>query len=133
MVLHRHEPHPPVGLGRILRLGKLPGPHAGRPDITHFARFDEIVQGFHGLLDGCLVVPAVDLIQIDVVDSQTLERSLDRRKDVLARQSAGVRRLRCWTGEAALEGEIHRKEHFGGNHRFVPAGKLPQELAGQLL
>ncbi len=37
MVLHRYEPSPPVRLGNVLRFGKLPGPHAGRPDITHFS------------------------------------------------------------------------------------------------
>ena len=47
VVLHRNEPHPAIRLGNVMGLGKLPGLHAGGPNITHFPRFDEIMQGFH--------------------------------------------------------------------------------------
>ena len=78
MVLHRREPGPAGRRGDALRLGELPRIHAGHTYVAHFAGLHHLVQGPHGLLDRCLVVQPVELVQVDVVG---------------ARRS---RRRRCW-------------------------------------
>jgi hypothetical protein len=44
VILHRHEPLSAVLLRRILRFGKLPGPHTACTEITHFAHAHECIE-----------------------------------------------------------------------------------------
>lgn len=66
-VLHRHERGPAGCTGSVLRLGELPGAHGRRTDVTRFAGAHHIVQRCHCLLDRRLIVPAVNLVKIDVI------------------------------------------------------------------
>ena len=56
--------------GHPLGLGELPREHAAGADVARLARLDDIVQGLHRLLDRGLRIPAVDLVQVDVVEAE---------------------------------------------------------------
>jgi hypothetical protein len=43
-----------------------------------------VVQRLEGLLDRCAVIPAVDLIEIDVIGAETLQAVIDLAYDRLA-------------------------------------------------
>ncbi|MNH33908.1 hypothetical protein D3C79_944660 [compost metagenome] len=84
VVLHRHETAPTVTGRHLLCLGELPGVHRRCTDVTGLAGLDHVVQGLHGLLDGGVVVPAVDLVQVDVIGTQAAEAGVDVGHDRLA-------------------------------------------------
>ena len=50
----------------------LPGVAAAHADVPYLAALNDIVQRLHRLLDGCLVVEAMALQQVDVVDLEAL-------------------------------------------------------------
>ncbi|MOA44993.1 hypothetical protein D3C78_1673420 [compost metagenome] len=70
--------------GYLLRLGELPGIHRRCTDVARLAGLDHIMQSFHGFLDGGVVVPAVDLVKVDVVCAQAGEAGVDVGHDRLA-------------------------------------------------
>ena len=67
MVLHADELGPSVLLRHGLHHTELVGPHGTRAKVADFTAFDEVVQRFHGLFDGCVRVEAVHLQEVDVV------------------------------------------------------------------
>ena len=107
VVLHAHEPSPTVEVGGVERLGELPRVHGRRSDVASLARLHDIVQGFHGLFDGRVVVPAMDLVEIDVVGAEAAQAVVDLTQDVLARKALTVR-----TG-------AHATAHFGRDDDFI--------------
>src|SRR3954471_5667465 len=86
VVLHRHERR----RSDALRLRELPGVHAAGADVAGLSGLHDVVQRAHRLLDRRRLVPAVDLVEVDVVEAEPLERGIDRGEDVLARQAAPV-------------------------------------------
>jgi hypothetical protein len=52
-------------------------------DVAHLARSDQLAEGTEGLLDGCVGVDAVLVVEVDDVDAQPLERAVDGLADVL--------------------------------------------------
>src|SRR4029453_16717038 len=106
----------------VLCLGELPGVHARRADVARLAGPHDVVEGLHRLLDRGLVVPAVGLVEVDVVGPQPAQRVVDAGKDVFA-------------GQAAVVGaRAHRKEDLGGQHVVVPATeRLGEQPTGDLL
>jgi hypothetical protein len=79
------------------------------------------VERLHGLLDGRLVVPPVDLVQVDVVGAQSPQRGVDGVEDMAPGESAVVRPL------------THREADLGGQHVVLsPAEHLPQQTPGDL-
>src|SRR5215218_1778832 len=122
VVLHRGEPGPPTRRGGVLGLGELPGVHARRAEVAGLAGPHDVVEGPHRLLDRGLVVPAVDLVEVDVVGPQPVQRGVDGGQDVLARQPAVV-------GTRA-----HRVVDLGRQHVVVTAPEqLGEQPAGDLL
>src|SRR3954469_14334557 len=117
VVLHRHEPRPPVARGDVLRLRELPREHAARSDVARLARADDVVQRLHRLLDRRVRVPAVDLVEVDVVHAEPLQRGVDGGEDVLAREPAPVRARR------------HLPVHLGRDHRLVARQEARHEPA----
>jgi hypothetical protein len=77
------------------------------------------MEGVHRLLDGCQAVPAVDLVEVDVVKPEPLQRGVDRGQDVLA-------------GEPAAVLTRHRPAmHLGRDHVLLAgAEQLAEEVAG---
>ena len=90
VVLHRDEPRPAVTVGGRLGLRELPGVHAARADEAGLAGADDVVECLHRLLDRRGGVPAVDLVEVDVVEPEPCERGVDRREHVLAAEPAAV-------------------------------------------
>ena len=86
VVLHANELRPPVPLGAVLHLCELIGPHRTRPDVSHLAASDEIVQGLHCFLDRRFLVEAVYLQQVDIVGLEALERSVHGVEDRCSRK-----------------------------------------------
>ena len=84
VVLHGRKTGPTVQIGRVLGLGKLPGIHAGSANIERLARFHYIVQRFHCFFDRGLVIPAVNLVEINVIGAQTTQRIINPFHDMLA-------------------------------------------------
>ena len=70
VVLHRDEARPAVRVGDALRLRELPRVHAARADVARLAGAHDVVQRLHRLLDRRPVVPAVDLVEVDVVEAE---------------------------------------------------------------
>jgi hypothetical protein len=63
--LHGHEARPSVLIGDVQRLTKLPRHHGRGTDIACLSHFDYVMQGFQRLFEWCVVVPTMNLLQID--------------------------------------------------------------------
>src|SRR5215469_1807649 len=119
VVLHRHESGPAVPVRGVLRLGELPRVHAAGPDVPSLARLHHVVQCMHGLLNRSVVVPPVNLVQVDVIHVQAAQRRVDSRHDVLARQAAVVLARSHWHEDLCRHDELVTAEEF----RKQPAGR----------
>ena len=83
--------------------GQLPGGHRRRAEVVDRPRTDEVVKRRQRLLDIAVLVPTVDVVEVEIVRIETVQCPLDLGADVLAAQ-AGV----VGTGLAAtVEGEVH--------------------------
>ena len=90
VVLHGDEAGPAVEVGEIEGLGELPGVHGRGADVAGFAGFHDIVEGFEGFFDGGFVVPAMDLVEVDVVGLEAAEALVDFEEDRFAGEAAAV-------------------------------------------
>ena len=90
VVLHGDEARPAVQVGEIERLGELPGVHGRRADVAHLAGLDHVVQRFERLFDGRFVVPAVNLVEVDVVGLEAAQALVELEEDRFAREAAAV-------------------------------------------
>ncbi len=97
------EPFEAVHVARPQRLRQLPGRHRGGAQVVHLPLFDEAGERPEGLPDRRLVVPAVDVVEVDVVGVEPVERPFDLRSNVLAR-------------EILVELALHRPIHLAGDH-----------------
>src|SRR5262249_27757402 len=92
--LRRDEAPQPAALAAPERLHHLPPAEihraglderaGGHAQVAHLALSHEIGQGAERLLEGCVLVVAVDLIQIDPVGAQSPQALLDLQEDVAA-------------------------------------------------
>ena len=121
MVLHRHEAGPAVRPLQRERLHELPGPHRRGADVARFASLYDVVQRLERLLDRRARVPAVDLIEVDVVGAEPAEARVDLCHDRLARQPGAVRP------------RPHPSVHLGGEHNLLARDEVPERPADDLL
>ena len=121
MVLHGDEAVPAVLLGRGQRLRELPGGHAAGAQVAHLAVAHQGVERVQGFFDRRGEVPAVNLVQIDVVHLEPPQRMLARLDDVFAAEAAAVRAVG------------HRHVDFGSDHDVVARGEFVEPSAGDLL
>ena len=85
------------------------------------AYFDHVVQGLHRLFDGRVAVPAVNLVEIDIIGAKATQRVVDAGHDVFAREAAVV-------GRAA-----HGVKDLGSEHHFVaPKPRRARPLTSSL-
>ena len=70
--------------------GELPSVHRRGADIAGLAGLDDIVQRFERLLDRRLVVPAVDLVEVDIIHAEAAKTVVDLDHDRLARQAGAI-------------------------------------------
>ena len=84
-VLHADEFRPAVLFRDELHTSKLIRPHRACSDVMNLASLHEVVKRFHGLFRGYRGIVSMDLEKVNVIGSQTLERSIDSFKDCAAR------------------------------------------------
>src|SRR6202166_1638809 len=120
VILHGNESRPPVAVRKIQRLRELPRVHGRRSDIAHLAGLYYVVQRLERFFDRRLVIPAVDLIQVDVVGSETAQALLEFIKDFLPRKALTIRLV------------AHEGMHLGRDDYGLAAGmcakKSPKDL-----
>jgi len=107
---------------------------SGRPvrtaHVANSAATDQIVEGFEGLLHRGVVVPAVDLIQVDVPGIQSFETVLAGFEDMFSPQAHVVDIARSLGGFLA-----HGAPDFGGDDDVLSVGVgltqgVPQDFLG---
>jgi len=91
LALHRDEPLAVVDLRLVERLHQLPGGHGARADVADLPLLDEVVERRERLPDRRVLVPAVDLVEVDVVGVQSVEARARLVEDVLAGEPLSVR------------------------------------------
>ena len=77
-----------MDVGCSLQLRELPRPHRGGAEVADLDDLDEVVEGFHGLLDRGVRVEAVDLVEVDVVGAESGQGRVHLLHDRLAGQAA---------------------------------------------
>src|SRR5437870_8578574 len=90
VILHRDEAGPTILRGLVERLLELPGEHGGGPEIAGLASPYHVMQRFHRLLDGGLVIPAMDLVEVHIIHPKSLEAVVNLAEDRLARESGTI-------------------------------------------
>ena len=105
----------------MLQLGELPRKHRRCPEIAGLAGLDDLVQGFHGFVDRCVVVEPVYQVDIDVVGSEATQRSVDLFHDRFARQALPARSV------------VHLARNLGGDDDVLASGVLLDSAPDELL
>lgn len=85
--------HEPEAVGVAPGLGDLVGVPHRRAPVQRLARADEVVEGAHRLLHGCLSVCPVRVDDVYVVEAEALERGVHALEDVLPGQARVVHRV----------------------------------------
>src|SRR6185295_10143090 len=91
VILHGNESRPAMAIRKIQRLRELPRVHGRRSDIAHLAGLHYVMQRFKRFFDRRLVIPAVGLIQVHVVGSETTQALVEFIKDFFAREALAIR------------------------------------------
>src|SRR5215204_6882620 len=63
---------------------------SARSEVAGLASLHDVVEDIHRLLDWRQAVPAVDLVEVDIVEPEPPQRGVDRGEDVLAGQATTV-------------------------------------------
>lgn len=100
VVLHGRERRPAVVAGSKLHIVELIPIHSRSAQRADLAGLDEVVQGLHRLLDGRIVIVAVDDVQIQIVGAEPPQRAVDLAMDGLAGEPPRV------------EIDLGRDDHF---------------------
>src|SRR3984893_8364156 len=108
-------------LGNAWRPGELPSIHRRGTDVARLASLDDVVQRLERLLDWRIIIPAVDLVEVDIIHTQPSEAGVDLGEDCLARQPGAVR------------AGPHAPIDLCGDDHFVATGKVPCRATEDLL
>ena len=90
-VLDRHDPR------ELLRLRQLVGGDVRKPDVADLAFVLQLHQRAHRFLEGNLGIGPMELVDVDLVHTQSLEAALAGRTKVRG-AAVGVPASRSWTG-----------------------------------
>lgn len=74
-------------LGGKLHRGKLIRPHRAGPYVSHFPGLYEVVKCFHSFFNGHVVVEAMNLEEVKIINTKSLQRGIDSGEDGLAGKS----------------------------------------------
>jgi len=117
VVLHGDEAAPSIEARNVQRLGELPRIHGRCADVADLARLDRIVESFERFFDGRFVVPAMRLIEIDVVGLETMQLWSSSYMIALRERPRPL-------------GSSHGAADLGGDHHGLAANVvLPEEAA----
>src|SRR5450759_2738405 len=120
VVLHRYEARPAVESLKMQGFAEFPGEHRGGSDISGLSRFHNVIQRLQRFLDRHRMVPAVDLVEVDVVRAEPGEAGVDLGEDRLARKPAPVR------------ARAHGTMNLRGEDDFVTVREILQSTADDL-
>ena len=98
MRLHGHEAVPALLVRKIECLGKLLSRDATGAPIAHLAATHEGIQRFKGFFKRSSKIPTVNLVQVDVVGAEALQRVVDGPHDVFF---VDAHIVRVWSDLAA--------------------------------
>src|ERR1700678_512509 len=73
MILHGHKAGQPILSLGLEHLQELPCVHRRRAQIESFAGAHHITERFYCFLDRCLRVEAMNLVEVDIIDSKPLK------------------------------------------------------------
>lgn len=90
MVLHRDKGRQVVGDRIVLHRVELIRIARAHSDVADVARSDNIVQSLHSFLDWGPVIEAMTLEDVDIVEIESLQTSLDAIKDMLPTEAGLV-------------------------------------------
>ena len=114
MILHDRELGPALLFSNVLGLLKLPSIHGRCTQIENLSCTDQIIEGCHGFFNRSIIIPAMDVKNVDIIRLQAFEASLHLGKNSLTRQ----------LGRIAARTTAIAKEELGSNHHFLPIGKI---------
>src|SRR5439155_2409370 len=77
-------------LGDPQGTSELPGMHRRRADIAGLAGLNDIVECFERLLDRRVIVPSMDLVEVDVIGAEAPQARVDLGHDRLARHAGAI-------------------------------------------
>jgi hypothetical protein len=107
--LQSRKSRPTAHFSQQIGFGQLPGRIVGCANVAHLAHANQVVQRAQTLFDGCFIIPAVQVVQIDMVALQTAQAGFDPIHDVIAGCTFIV-------GSLAL-----RKKDLGSQHKLFPS------------
>jgi len=107
VVLHREKAVQPQILGGVLGLDELVGPHRTGAEIADLLPADRVIKRAHRRLDWGVVVPAVNLVEVEGVHSEPVEAGVQLLLDGLPGETAGVGVL-----VVHLEEHLRRNDHL---------------------
>ena len=109
-----------LGVRDTERLGRLPGREIAEADRKHLARIDQVIERSEGFFQRRERVESVDLIKVDAISGQPLERRLAGANEMKAAQASIVgagahpaQRLRGENDAVALASERLTEEDLG--------------------
>src|SRR5947209_18766188 len=85
--LQRHDALEPVKRTDMQTLHQLPGGEIGDAKVAHLALVDQVGERRKGLFQGSRAIPAVNLIQINILRPQSLEAGFASLDDMFTRSS----------------------------------------------
>ena len=95
--------------------------HGRRAQVPNLAHADDVVKRLHRLFDRGRAVPAMNLVEVDVVRPESLQARVDFVEDRLARETSAVR------------AGAHPPPDFRGDDDLLAPGELAKHAAGNLL
>ena len=98
---------PPAPFSHAQRLGNLPRRPVRHPDIARAPGPHDILQRTQAFFHRAMGIPAVDLVKIDMIQTQPFEAGIDLGQQVLARNARII-------GPGA-----HRPHALGGDHHLI--------------
>lgn len=116
VVLHGYKVCPAVLFSNAVRFFKLPREHCRCADIASLAGFDDIVHCFHGFLDWRIPVPAMEYVNVNIVELQALEAVVDLAGYRLARRAGHI------------GAEAHFLIYLGLDNKLIAINKAADEL-----
>src|SRR3954469_20712975 len=113
MILHGDEFGPAMQPRGVQCLGKLPGIHGRCTDVPNLARLSHIMKSFERLFYRGATIPAVDLIEIDVIRAKPPQTAVEFREDSATGEASSVRSL------------PHSTMHLRGKDDIFSFGEIP--------
>ena len=115
-----HRTHAVALIGKAERLHEVPAGKIRHAHIAHLAAALQLIERLERLLERCLPIPFVQLVQVDIIGLEPRERCFAGAHQVMA-------------GGTAIVGPLpHRKARLGGDQHVVTARTdgLTQDLFG---